>query len=321
MSKLCEKGYKNIYSFSYGLKNNSDSLVAKKVAEHLGVKWNFFEFNRIKFRKMYFSSFKYNYDKFSDHFSVLPNYQDLFFLKIMQDENFFKKKAILVNGQSGDFNSGMHIPKSLNEFDRNFSNKYKDILLESINKKHFILSDTLNNKIHEEANNSLKFIIDKTCGSFVSDIYESWEYEERQCKYVVNGQRAYEYLDLDWSLPLWDSSFVKFWTTIPLKYRFNQKLYREYLMDWNYNNVFQKINKTVTAFTGYQKFVVMFISIFLGRIIPKEHKERLLGYLDYFSRLGISYQYFNFGYFLKNRYRVKNAIPFHIEEWLKKNLT
>ena len=41
--------------------------------------------------------------------------------------------------------------------------------------------------------------------------------------------RAYEYLDLDWYLPFWHSDFVKFWTTVPLKYRYKQTLRSYYV--------------------------------------------------------------------------------------------
>ena len=320
LSKLTEKGVKNIHSFSYGLKGNSDALVAKKISEHLNVKWNFFKFNKDEFRRMYFSEFKNSYDDFSDHFSVLPNYQDLFYLKKMQREGFFKKDSYIINGQSGDFNTGMHIPDSLYNFDKNFSNKYKSILLKRIINKHFELSDTIKNISGVNYKESLNLSLNKIKGSCVSDIYERWEYEERQCKYVVNGQRAYEYLNLNWSLPLWHSDFVKFWTTVPLKYRFKQNLYRSYLNGWNYKDVFTKYTKQATAFTGYQEVLVKFLSIFLGVIFSKDDKNRILGYLDYSSRLGSFYQIFGYKNFIKNRSRVKNAIPFHIEEWLRKKI-
>ena len=62
----------------------------------------------------------------------------------------------------------------------------------------------------------------------LADLYEKWEYEERQIKYVVNGQKTYDFLNINWYLPLWESEFVKFWTSVDKKYRFRQNLYREY---------------------------------------------------------------------------------------------
>ena len=40
----------------------------------------------------------------------------------------------------------------------------------------------------------------------LADLYEKWEYEERQIKYVVNGQKTYDFLNINWYLPLWESN-------------------------------------------------------------------------------------------------------------------
>ena len=74
----------------------------------------------------------------------------------------------------------------------------------------------------------------------MADLYEKWEYEERQIKYVVNGQKTYDFWGVDWFLPLWDSEFVKFWTSVHKRHRYKQNLYKEYLSDWNYKNLFKK---------------------------------------------------------------------------------
>ena len=63
--------------------------------------------------------------------------------------------------------------------------------------------------------------------------------EFRQTKHVVNCQRVYDYYNLDWLLPLWNKSFIKFWQTVPLKYKFNQLLY-EVLNELNYGGVWNQ---------------------------------------------------------------------------------
>ena len=42
---------------------------------------------------------------------------------------------------------------------------------------------------------------------------------ERQCKYIVNNVRCYEFHDADWWLPLWDREFVSVWQDVPLAMR------------------------------------------------------------------------------------------------------
>ena len=320
VSKFHEKRFKNIKCFSYGLKNNSDALIAKKVANHLNVNWEYIWFNKNRFKQLFFSSFKENYDKYSDHFSCIPNYGEIFFLKELKDRGYFNKNSIIINGQSGDFNSGLHIPATLYDLDKEGKNKNSSIL-EAIKKKHFGLwpeKDLISTKY--DINTAIKDTLDlELLSSPLSDIYESWEYKERQCKYVVNSQRAYDFLNFDWFLPLWDAEFVKFWTTIPLDLRYKQKLYRRYLADWNYRDVFEGIDDKVTGFTGFSNLTIKSLSFFLSVILSQKNKEKIIGYSDYFSRLGYQYQFYGLKYFLNNRRKSKNAVGYHIRYWLKCN--
>ena len=66
------------------------------------------------------------------------------------------------------------------------------------------------------------------------EFYEIWEFDERQVKFIVQGQRIYDYFGFDWHLPLWDGEFTRFWSEMPLNFRKNKSLYKEYLRSWNY---------------------------------------------------------------------------------------
>lgn len=61
--------------------------------------------------------------------------------------------------------------------------------------------------------------------------YEKWEWEERQGKFMNSDGRQYEFLGADWWFPLWDREFVDFWAMVPLKYRRNKKLIRQYVTE------------------------------------------------------------------------------------------
>ena len=115
------------------MKNNSDALIAKKVADHLNLNWEYIWFNKHRFRKLFFSRFKEDYDIFSDHLSCIPNYGEIFFLKELKERGYFTKNPIIINGQTGDFNSGLHIPSILYALDKEGKNNNSSIL-ESIKK-------------------------------------------------------------------------------------------------------------------------------------------------------------------------------------------
>ena len=46
LCKLHEKGYTNLNCFSYGLKNNSECLIAEKIAKTLNIRWKFIEIKK-----------------------------------------------------------------------------------------------------------------------------------------------------------------------------------------------------------------------------------------------------------------------------------
>ena len=146
----------------------------------------------------------------------------------------------------------------------------------------------------------------------MADLYEKWEYEERQIKYVVNGQKTYDFWGVDWFLPLWDSEFVKFWTSVHKRHRYKQNLYKEYLSDWNYKNLFKK-KFSLNSHTGFLAIFLKLLSFSL-KISPS--KKKIISYFDYFSRYGYYYQYITFGKYLKLRNKIKNPTGIHLLNWM-----
>ena len=108
--------------------------------------------------------------------------------------------------------------------------------------KHYSLWKILLNKKNKSVIRNTLY--DQLLNSINSDnnltehgILELLEYENRQTKHVINGQRIYDYYRLDWLLPLWNNSFIKFWQSVPLKYKLNQNLYKKVLLELNFGEV------------------------------------------------------------------------------------
>ena len=172
-----------------------------------------------------------------------------------------------------------------------------------------------NNKYIDKILNNY-FSVYKNSITEKADLYENWEYYERQVKYVVNGQRTYDYFDLNWYLPLWDGEFVKFWTKVPKKFRYKQNLYLSYLKQWNYKGLFNN-NWKVISFTGIVGIMIKLISFTLNFSSFLFKKNILLQYFDYFSRYGFAYRYFGFKEFVVKRNKIRNASSLHLISWLK----
>ena len=319
VSGLKKIGYKNVKCFSYGLKNNFESKASKKIAEKLGFQWKFIEINYTKMRK-YFQSNEYKkFFENSNDGCATPGIQDVYAIKKLIDEEFISHKDFIVNGNSGDFISGGHLPISSKEWPlQNNKNNIIDIIFNEHYKKHYSLWESLltkNNKniIKEEIKKhvlSIKVEVNKKI--LPQGIIELIEYENRQAKYVINFQRIYDYYKLNWALPLWDKSFINFWYKVSPEYKINQKLYKEVLTELNMGNVWTNnyvFRITITPlWARIVRFICKIFFIFIGK--SKWHK---------FDKKFISYWIDNLGgqcilpYFriIKNNKGARHFVSWH----------
>jgi asparagine synthase (glutamine-hydrolysing) len=252
-SGLKHFGYKNVKCFSYGKKDNFEALSAKKIAKKLGYTWKFCEINRININKFYKTETFKNFIKNTNDGVATVGIQDVYAIYYLRKINFIKKSDIIVNGNSGDFISGGHIPIEYNNnpylLIKKNNNNYKSIIKSIINihiKKHYFLWGELHNKKNKKiicnllVNQINELNIHNTKNINSHGLLEYLEFNNRQSKYVINLQRTYDFYNQKWKLPLWDKDFMHFWTQVPLNLKLGQKLYKEVLKELNFSGVWTK---------------------------------------------------------------------------------
>ena len=255
---------------------------------------------------------------FSDGLSTLPNFQE--FIPVWELSKKYKKTKdyLIVNGQTGDFITGGHIPEKLFLKNAKFDN-----LIDEILKDHFSL---WKNKVNNERFNILvKNLIIKIQSQFngnneitnLADLYEIWEYKERQVKFIVQGQRIYDYFGFDWYLPFWDGDFVRFWSKIPLEFRKNKSLYNQFLNSWNFNGLFSDYKPTIKAYDGFPYNLITFLLMGMKIIFGEKIRNRVSKYFDYYSRYGKHYHVFDKIEFLKQRHNFRNPISLYQKKWFE----
>ena len=214
------------------------------------------------------------------------------------------KDAIFTNGQSGDFITGGHLLKindrySKNDFLNSFFKKHFSLLNVkkiSLNKKKLIFNNWISSSRLEKIN--------------FSNYYSIWalmEWQERQSFYVVNQQRASDFLSLEWSMPLWDGLLMKFFQKVPLELQLDQKLYTSYLKKWNYNNLFEPLRVSPKS-GGKNWFLFIVLAQCIKFLFGNLAKERFYKLMDYYSANNFQYNYFTFYSYLKCYTKVRNAV-------------
>lgn len=248
VSGLKEIGYERIICVSYGRRGNHEAEAARRIATHLGLPWHFFENTPGQQAQTFRSQDCGNFCRFADTLQAMPFQQDLAAVRHFRESGLVPPDAVYINGQSGDYIAGNHIPPKLCDAagasatggDRR---KRLERLLDALIAKHFDLWQVLKTPANlaairsrlEEEILRRDFWPEEPINDFSH--YEATEFEDRQSKYVIQGQRSYEWLGHDWRLPLWDREYLEFWTSVPLSAKAGQRLYREMLVERNWGGV------------------------------------------------------------------------------------
>lgn len=317
LAMLRARGYDELYAFSYGAPRNEDAERAAIVADRLGVPWIFKPSTRKAARRMFLSKERQAYWTFSARHCSVPNMQEFLAFSELKRDGAIPDNAVVVNGQSGDFISGGHIRAPLLEPDATL-----DSVFDAVVDKHYGLWKMM---ITSQNLELLRPRFDDVLRPAISGglahparLYEYWEWQERQSKFVVNQQRTYEFFDLDWALPLWSRAYCDFWPRVPLHLRLNQRLYRSYLKNWDFRGLFTEpgLNKTMIGWPGLTR-VVPPVAKAVGVGVGPGAKNFIYNRMKYigFNRhqLG-SYPY---GYFWKRASSLRNANSLYAESWLR----
>src|SRR5690606_848846 len=226
--------------FAYGQPGNFEATASRQIAERLGYDWTFVPYTIRGQRAAFATPAHEDYRRFSDSLTAVPFEQDFPALARLVDSGWAPRDAVVVNGQSGDFITGNHIPPSLGPDAGDDAGRDWTAVLDALLAKHYALWQALGTPerlalVRRALSAELEALgAPPRPGAMAYGVYECSEYQNRQSKYVLGGQRVYDYFGLDWRLPLWERPFVDFWRTVPLALKYRQRLYRETLrrLDW-----------------------------------------------------------------------------------------
>lgn len=318
--KLKELGYDNLQTYSYGLPGNHEAKVARHVAEKLGVPWFFLPLTKDVMRTFFWSNERKDYWDFSDGLCSVPIIQDLPGLLALRKENRIPEDVHIINGQSGDFITGGHIPpwSGKTPFDVN-------MVVAHLVEKHFSLwshlkTDRNIDHIRQRIMEILGAIdVEVDSNESFSKCIEYWEWQERQSKYVVNEQRVYDYLGTSWQLPLWHDEYLAFWRDIPSHLKLGQRLYRKYLERYDFQGLFKDYRPIVWRWPG-KSIGIVGVAQLVGMLLGDRRKDEFYDYAKYYGHYGCFYQIYKLKHFLARAKNARSGVSFYVETWLNEKL-
>jgi len=318
LGKLIELGYKDIFTFTYGPKNIWEREAAEKCANHLNVPWCFVELNKDA-KKRFYTEDRKGYYKFASNNNSVPHIADYYALNILKEKGILDfQNIIVVNGQSGDFITGGHIPININEI------TLHDIYETLINKHFALWVNKINSKfkycIKGKLKKSYKFEQYFSNKNLLSKEYERFECDERQIKYVINGQRIYDWLHIDWYLPLWSAEMLSFWSSIDIKHKLGQNAFKEYCKAYNPGNTFDvKLNKRSLSLAYYLYPVLVLLKL-ISKINKKHKYSRLKRtYLSFYEKYYPFYPQKTYANYLKDSKHHRNPVSYWVKTYITEN--
>jgi len=298
-SGLAYLGYKNVKCFSYGQNNNFEASISKKVSEKLGFDWKFIKLTHNIVRKDYHSELHQDYFSFSNTFSSVPVEHEFTAVRLLKESGWIPDNAIFVNGMSGDFLTGSHIPKTLQgDHDNLNKQERKELIVNALLDKHYSLWTHLKTPFNK------KLVADKLWSEIAKELnglpknsindfglYEFSEFKNRQTKYVITVQRVYEFFGYEWRLPLWDKEYLDYWENIEIIHKIDRNLFVEVMHDLDWGGVWSSKYSSPYITPKWISIVRMITKsafIFIGRDSWKRFDKKVFYYwIEVLCKMGV----------------------------------
>ena len=244
LAGLRHVGHRDLFAYTYGRPDSHEAAGARAVAERLGVPWAMIPLDHAAVRAQWRDPAHDAWLAFADSDAATPVDQGWHAARRLRDQPWWPAGALVVNGQSGDFLTGGHIPLALAAPQ---PGEPWPRLFRAIVAKHAALWPALRTpdrlaRIETPLRRQLDAIgapWDRADG--LAAAYEASEHLNRQVNFVVPGQRIYDALELDWRLPLWDDAWIDLWEEVPLALKVGQRLYRRMLEESDWGGVWRDL--------------------------------------------------------------------------------
>lgn len=323
VSGLKEAGYDNVRCVSYGIRGNREAETARVIAQRLGYPWRFVAYSNAALARMFRDPDYARYRAYSDSLTGMHFPQEYYMLTQLRERGELEAGTVVVNGQSGDFIAGNHIPPSLFSPAGTPAERL-DRIVAALTDKHFKHWSSLATPDRLATVGRLLRETIEALGVWPVDpgrdhgIYEHVEFQDRQSKYVLNGQRVYEFMGLDWRIPLWDRACLDFWARAPLAAKQGEALYRTVLERDDWGGVWKDVPLNPSRIRPHWvrplRFAAKAAHLPLGRARWHRFEKR---FFDYWMTTTGNYAAWPYRRVAMDRRGHYSAISWHIADYLE----
>ncbi len=215
-------GYHNVICFTYGKTGNWEVKKSKEMAQSLNYVWHFVPYTKKKWTKWCNSQKGKEYFNTGNGLTSLVHIQDHMAVYELKTKGLIPEDSVIIPGHTSMLSFSGY-PKDHKDVE--------DITMALI-KKHYSLWNwnyKNNMKFKDKLKNKISESFDKVnIKGKAEDFFYQWEVRERHAKFICNSVRAYEHLNYQWCLPLWEKEILYLWINVPLEYKMNKIIFKEY---------------------------------------------------------------------------------------------
>lgn len=228
---LRDLGARDVLCYSYGVPGNWESKISKELADYLGFRWEFVPYDARRWRAWAETKEFREYFHLAGNLTSVPHVQDWPAIFELTRAGTLARDSLIVPGHTGDFLVGGHIPK----WYASRSMVTRRAILDSLQKTHYSLWDwPAVSRLRETFDRRIESVVGPIAdGSpeYAAGVFERWELQERQAKFICNSVRVYEQFGYEWRLPLYDAELMDFWSRVPVDLRLGRSLYFAFTRD------------------------------------------------------------------------------------------
>ena len=307
--KLKELGCRDVSAFTYGPWGSEEAKTARRICQFLGVPWTFVHYTKAKFRRLTRNPIYLKYLDYAGQFCSTPITTELPALLELNPP----KDTIIIPGHCGSWaGGGVHPPQRMFDLDIESDEVVKYIL-----EKHYSLwPEYLTPANIRKIANKIESTIGISTACRPEGYYRMWDWQEAESKYFVNSVRTYDFLGLEWRLPLCDVRWLNFWRDrVPLAFKFRKRLYKSYLARF-FGPQSAETNSTMWPGLALSSVAIARI---VGCCAGHKYKDIAYKHLSWFSQNGAMYGIHTAMDLLKNAHRIRGVVSLNARKYLALN--
>ena len=223
---------REVVAFTFGRPGHPDVEVSREVADRLGVRWEFVEYDHDRWCEWYHGEAGRGYRRRAFGGDALPFLAAWPAVRTLLEDGRVPQEALFCPGHTvatpserlPPFADGFSEPEAgETDHDDDAVDPMVEALVEYVLERHYSLWEWDDDAFRAAAAARIRegLLGGRPPGSVdgpaaLAAAYERWEWAGRMSTFTAGDLRGYEELGVDWWLPLWDPAYVRAWATVPL---------------------------------------------------------------------------------------------------------